>query len=197
MTVFTVHSLNELPAGMQPQAARLYWSVFGAKLGRLLGPDTRALQLLAEVMRPDHALVALDGQGRLIGVAGFRSPSGGFMVLSRAALQKVYGGFGGWLRFTLILWLTAEVDNLRFPIDGLVVAPDWRSQGVGTRLLAELERVALQLGYDRMRLDVDDANPRAKALYRRLGFTLLSQDRRWLLAPIFGMKSATAMEKRL
>lgn len=196
MTVFTVRSLQGLPALSQSQAAQLYWSVFGEKLGRLLGPDARALQLLTAVMRPDHALVAVDAQGNIIGIAGFRTRKGGFMVLSRTQLCRVYGHFGGWLRFSLILWLMAEVDNLRFPIDGLVVDPEWRSKGVGTALITELEKTARSLGYTRMRLDVDDANLRAKALYTRLGFTPLWQDRRWFLAPIFGMKSSTAMEKR-
>lgn len=197
MAVFTVRSLKDVPAHMQEQATRLYWSAFSAKLGRLLGPDARALRLLGQVVQPDHALVALDAQGQLIGVAGFRSRRGGFLMLGRADLCRVYGRFGGRLRFGLVSWLTAEVDNIRFPIDGLVTLPQWRSQGVGTALIAALEQVARDAGYDRMRLDVDDANPRAKALYLRLGFTPLSQDRRWLLAPVFGMKSATAMEKRL
>ncbi len=194
---YEIRRLSDLPARARQVAAQLYWLAFRAKLGRLLGPDMRALNLLARVLRADHALVALAPDGSVIGVAGFRSPQGGFVVLEPDSLSEVYGEIGGWWRGALIARLSREVDNTRFLIDGLAVAPDWRGRGIGAALLAALEAEAWRRGYDMLRLDVADDNARARALYLRLGFDPMRHDRLWLLAPVFGMRGSTMMVKRV
>ena len=59
----------------RPQVARLYWQAFGAKLGKVLGPDRRALAFLEQALTPEFALVARR-DGALLGVAGFQTPQG-------------------------------------------------------------------------------------------------------------------------
>lgn len=194
---YEIRRLSELPVATGQVAAQLYWLAFRSKLGRLLGPDERALRLLDRVLRADHALVALAPDGTVIGVAGFRSPRGGFMVLGADSLADVYGLFGGWWRGWLIGLLSSEVDNQHFLIDGLAVAPVWRGRGVGTALLNALEHEAQRRGYDLLRLDVADDNHRARDLYLRHGFDPMRHDRLWLLAPVFGMRGSTMMVKRV
>ena len=50
------------PAARTSAAPRpqLYWQAFGGKLGRVLGPDARALAFLERVIREDHVIVALE-----------------------------------------------------------------------------------------------------------------------------------------
>jgi ribosomal protein S18 acetylase RimI-like enzyme len=55
-------------------------------------------------------------------------------------------------------------------IYNLGVREDLRSRGIGTRLLRELERLALERGRPRVGLGVALANARARALYERLGY---------------------------
>ncbi len=53
----------------------------------------------------------------------------------------------------------------------LFVAPDHRSQGIGAAMVAAVEEFALAKGYGHLYLHVEpDRNPRAFALYKRLGF---------------------------
>ncbi|AFU99182.1 GNAT family N-acetyltransferase [Simiduia agarivorans] len=56
----------------------------------------------------------------------------------------------------------------------LGVAPALRSQGLGAQLLAYAESQARARGIGQLSLDVADENPRARALYERLGFRLLT-----------------------
>lgn len=189
--------MADLGPEQRQQAVRLYWLAFREKLGRLLGPDDRALDLLDRVARGDHALVALAPDDRVVGVAGFRSPRGGFAVLNRTDLIAVHGGFGGRLRALLLRLLANDIDNDRFLVDGLAVAADWRGRGLGTDLVTALETEARHRGYPAMRLDVADENRRARALYLRLGFIPARHDRLWLLAPVFGMRGSTVMVKPL
>ena len=76
----------------RPAAARLYWEAFGGKLGRVMGPDARALAYLERIIRADHVISVTAG-GELLGIAGFKSPRGGFADGDWADLRAIYDGF--------------------------------------------------------------------------------------------------------
>lgn len=63
-------------------------------------------------------------------------------------------------------------------VDELYLEPAARGQGTGTRLLDAAAEFCRALGITRMHLEVDHTNPRAHALYARLGFG--GQDRQLL-----------------
>ena len=58
-------------------------------------------------------------------------------------------------------------------IEDLWVAPDMRSQGVGSLLVGELESMAAERGHDLIGLSVGIENVRGIALYTRLGYRAL------------------------
>ena len=63
-------------------------------------------------------------------------------------------------------------------VDEMYVVPTWRSRGIGSAILACVLEEAEAGGACRVSLEVNEGNPRAEALYRRLGFT--SEARRTL-----------------
>ncbi len=190
---FTIHL--GLPEALRADAAKLYWQAFGGKLGRVMGPDARAHRYLERVIRADHAVVALDGAGRLIGLAGFKTPVSGFAGGDWADMRAIYGLFGTGWRGALLGLLSREVDNERFLLDGICVASTHRSRGVGRALLSAIDDEARARGYAQVRLDVIDTNWRARALYERLGFVLVKTDNIGLLRHAFGFTAALTMVK--
>lgn len=182
---------------LRPKAARLYWEAFGGKLGRVLGPDDRAIAFFERVIRNDHCLAALDDQGELIGLAGFKTPKAAFAGGGWADLIAIYGAWGGRWRGVVLRSLNREVDNDRFLVDGICVARGHRGQGIGTLLLAALYDEAAQRGYRSIRLDVIDANWRARALYERQGFLATRTESLGLLRHVFGFAAATTMVRPL
>lgn len=182
-----------LPQHLKADAARLYWQAFGGKLGRVMGPESRALQFLTRVIRTDQAIVALGPKGQLLAIAGFKTPKGGFASGQTADLHAIYGMIGAYWRKTLLGWLSDDIDNGRFLLDGLCVDIQARNQGLGSALLQAICAEARTRGYHEVRLDVIASNWRAIALYKRLGFVVAGQHDIGLLRLIFGFRSSLTM----
>ena len=181
----------------RPRIAALYWEAFGEKLGRLLGPEDKALPYIAGSLSPDHAFCARNNEDDILGVAGFKSPDGALVSGQIAEMMPHYGVAGALWRMAALAALSSDVDNRRFLIDGLFVAEPFRGQGIGSRLLQSIAQEAADRGYDEIRLDVIDTNGRARALYERRGFEAVARNRTGLLSALFGFKSATVMVRRL
>lgn len=182
-----------LPDHLRDEAADLYWAAFGEKLGRVLGPERLALVFFARVMRADHCLTAYDREGRLVGLAGFKTERGTFAGGTEQDLRAVYGTFGGRWRAMVLRLLGSESDQARFLLDGLCVRPDCRGQGVGSALLQAFMAEGRARGFGAVRLDVVDTNWRARALYERQGFVV---DRTSAIGPlrlIFRFNAAHSM----
>lgn len=186
-----------LSAEQTTAAARLYWLAFGSKLGRVMGPEPQALAFIARVMEPSHALGALDAQGRLVGVIGYRTPRGSFVGGTKSDLVAVYGRFGAWWRSLALGVLATDLRPGEMCIDGISVAEAARGQGVGAALVEALAIEARGRGYHVLRLEVVGENMRARALYHRLGFEVVGRSDRRLTAWLFNFRSCHTMERRL
>ena len=182
-----------LPDPLRADAARLYWQAFGAKLGKVMGPEPQAMRFLMQVMRADQVITALSHDGRLLGIAGFKTQKGGFAAGQPGDLRSIYGPLGALWRETLLGWLADEVDNDRFLLDGLCVDAPARGQGLGAALLNSICTEAHARGYQAVRLEVVDTNLRAIALYKRLGFDVAGQQNIGLLRHVYGFSSALTM----
>lgn len=186
--------IHGIPSDQIDTAAALYWQAFGGKLGRLMRPDDKALRFFAQVIVPEFAISAVDTDGKLLGLAGFKTDAGGLVAGGLADLARVYGWPGALWRGPLLALLERELEPGVLQMDGICVSAQARGQGVGTALLAAIKAKAAQRGDRVVRLDVIDTNPRAEALYRREGFAPVSRESlgpfRWL----FGFGSALRME---
>ncbi|KQB96761.1 molybdopterin-guanine dinucleotide biosynthesis protein MobC [Loktanella sp. 1ANDIMAR09] len=182
-----------IPEKDREEAAILYWDAFGEKLGFTMGPKYQALMFVRSVLRPDHGICAHDDNGRLLGIAGFKTAQGALVGGDFSDLRKVYGWVSAAIRCSLLSLLERDTENERFLMDGLFVAPEARGKGVGTALLDAIVDEARRRGFDQVRLDVVDTNPRAKALYRYVGFKEVKTSRIGLLKHVFGFSASTTM----
>jgi ribosomal protein S18 acetylase RimI-like enzyme len=182
-----------IPEKDREEAASLYWDAFGEKLGFTMGPKYQAVMFVRSVLRPDHGICAHDDNGRLLGIAGFKTAQGALVGGDFSDLRRVYGWVSAAIRCSLLSLLERDTENERFLMDGLFVAPEARGKGVGTALLDAIVDEARRRGFDQVRLDVVDTNPRAKALYRHVGFKEVKTVRIGLLRHIFGFSASTTM----
>jgi N-acetylglutamate synthase-like GNAT family acetyltransferase len=87
-----------------------------------------------------------------------------------------------------------------FPnIEDLFIRVDKRGQGLGTRLLKTCERLAKEKGFSKVSLSVNPIlNPKAKALYERLGFKTIKGREKTLSGVYNGVEDwVEDMEKSL
>jgi len=122
---------------------------------RLLDP--RAEQLLSGLRHEYEVRYGPGDAADDVPAEEFDPPMGTFLVLMDGDVTVAGGGIR---RFDAE---TCEVKRMW-------THPDYRRQGHAKAVLAELESIARERGYLRMRLETGDAQPEALALYPSLGF---------------------------
>ncbi|WP_119165542.1 GNAT family N-acetyltransferase [Algihabitans albus] len=178
-------------------AVSYFWDAFGAKLKSVLGPAEKARAFLARAVSPDYAISAVGAGGDLLGVAGFKTPTGAFVGGSFDDLVQVYGLFGGAWRAPLLHLLERDCEEGVLLMDGICVSPTAQGRGIGSALLEATVAEARRRGLGAVRLDVVDSNPRARALYERQRFRPVGTERLGVFRHLFGFASATQMRRQV
>jgi ribosomal protein S18 acetylase RimI-like enzyme len=177
------------PDQREPVAA-LYAEAFAGKLRPALGGPERAVPLLAAQLDADRFLVAAAGD-RVLGVLGFHERGTGAFAVGYRALAARYRG--ALLRLALLAPLERRPAPGELLLDGVCVHRDARGRGIGTLLLDAAADLARARGDHAVRLSVVDSNPRARALYERLGFVAGRTERLGVLGHLYGVRAATTM----
>lgn len=181
------------PADKGADAARLFWDAFKAKLHPVMRPQAKALAFFTLIADPNHAIGAYTADGTLIGLAGFATHKGSLMGGSLRQMQSVYGPFGGTWRGLILSVLDRPQAKDVLLMDGIFVHADARGQGVGTALIGAIIDKARVLDCTRVRLDVINTNPRARALYERHGFVAQKTSNIGMFSLVFGFRKSTTM----
>ena len=163
-----------IPHDLLPAAAGLLLDAFPLKVRDELRPrsDEQALAIIARSVDPECAWVALDDSGALLGVIGVSEPGRPFQHVRFSTLVELFGrvrSFARWARAALTHSLFRPRDG-QWHIDVLAVCSTSRGLGVGTLLIDAVRNAARDEGIHSIHLEVVDTNPRAQALYTKLGF---------------------------
>lgn len=122
----------------------------------------------------NHVVGTRDGEIVCAG-AGYTGETG--MAFTLAAVRQIwsfYGlnGIGVIIRGLRIEQVIEPPSKDLYYIAHLGVKPELRGQGIGTQLLNHLLSQQYTAGIKTAALDVAVTNPRAEALYKRMGFTV-------------------------
>ncbi|MEV0280563.1 GNAT family N-acetyltransferase [Streptomyces sp. NPDC050610] len=184
-----------VPEGAERQVAALYWEAFGRKLGGALGPPAKGRAFLAAHLHRDRGVTALDGAGRVVGVAGYQLAGRALMGGSARDVLSAYGPLRGVPRLALLALLARRPAEGELVMDGICVAAAHRGAGIGSLLLREIAAVAAENDCSRIRLDVVDVNPRAQALYERHGYRVTHTQQTPFLRSLMGFGAADTMHR--
>lgn len=183
-----------VPEGSETRVAALYWEAFGRKLGAALNPPDKARAFLAAHLHHDRGVVALV-DGEVAGVAGYQLDERGLTGGSAGDVLATYGTLRGLPRLPLLLLMERRPADGELVMDGIAVAAEHRGKGIGSLLLREIAAVAAEHSCRRVRLDVIDVNPRARALYERHGFVAVRTEKTPYLRGLMGFGAVTTMHR--
>ncbi|MFI9150466.1 GNAT family N-acetyltransferase [Streptomyces sp. NPDC053367] len=185
---------RSVPEGSEEQVAALYWEAFGRKLAPALGPPETGRAFIAAHLHHDRGIVAMCG-GRVVGAAGHQL---GGRALTGGGVKEVlstYGLLRGLPRLAVLALFERSPAAGELVMDGIAVDAAHRGRGIGSLLLEETAAVAAEHGCRRVRLDVIDTNPRARALYERHGFTARRTEQTPYLRRLLGFGAVTTMHR--
>ncbi|MER7622984.1 GNAT family N-acetyltransferase [Streptomyces sp. NPDC126503] len=183
-----------VPEGSESRVAALYWEAFGRMLGAALNPPDKARAFLAAHLHHDRGVVALV-DGEVAGVAGYQLEGRGLTGGGAGDFLTSYGILRGLPRLALLALLERRPAEGELVMDGIAVAPEHRGAGIGSLLLRGIAGVAADHSCRRVRLDVIDANPRARALYERHGFAAVRTEKTPYLRELMGFGAVTTMRR--
>lgn len=186
-----------IPPEQREHTAQLYDIAFGEKLALAIPNTNERVQLLSKAMQLEYAIGAFDG-AKLVGIAGFSTAQGALTggVDYRGLLSEL-----GWIkgnRAAVVFSLyERKAQDGELLMDGIVVDPEYRGKGIGTRLFSRLMSFAESQRYSAIRLDVIDTNPGARRLYERLGFCEEKTEQFEFLRGMLGFGASTTMTLKL
>jgi GNAT superfamily N-acetyltransferase len=184
------------PGKDRAKAAKLFWEAFEGKLGLCMGPRVKALKFLEDQMQPMFSFSAYEGE-TLLGLVGFKTDQGGLVGGDYKDLAQVYGYVSALWRGVALSMFERQLSPRQLLLDGIFVTASARGKGVGTALLEAVEDFARFELKAEIRLDVIDTNPKARALYERVGYVASGKVKTGILQPVLGFSSATTMIKAL
>ena len=162
--------IHKIPEQYRYQVIALYSQVLREGPTSNILSEEKCQRMLEEVLDLDYAWAAID-KGDLLGFAGYQTAQGSFTGASTPTQLCRSLGFICFAK--LILKDFACYRPLRqgeMLHNGLVVAKDYRQQGIGKCLLQEMASLCRQCDYKCLRLDAAASNSRALRLYRSAGY---------------------------
>ncbi|MFF7892440.1 GNAT family N-acetyltransferase [Streptomyces sp. NPDC007907] len=183
-----------VPGGSEGRVAALYWEAFDRKLAPALDPPDKGRAFIAAHLQPDRGVVALHG-GQVVAVAGYRLDGRALTGGGVRDVLSAYGPLRGLPRLALLALFERTPAPGELVMDGIAVDAAHRGRGIGSLLLRQIAAVAAESGCRRVRLDVIDDNPRARALYERHGFTAVHTEQTPYLRRLLGFGAVTTMHR--
>ena len=159
-----------VPPDQKSVIAELAFSTLGKYLDAFLRGKREVAALVSGSLRDDRLLVALK-EGVVVGIAGLEHSGKSFIDIRFDEAARILG----LKAYAIVIFHLAMFFNRALPsqlhIQSLAVSEKERGKGTGSRLLESSIEYARSRGFVQVKLEVTDANPRARQLYHRMGFT--------------------------
>ncbi|PCE67080.1 N-acetyltransferase [Salinivibrio sp. YCSC6] len=185
------------PLEQAQNVAELYEQAFGMKFARAIPNQAVRVAVLSQCFVPGFSFAAMQN-GNVVGLAGFQTQTGALTqgMDAKQLIDSLGPIKGTWACAVLALFERKAAPN-ELVMDGIAVDSAVRGQGIGSHLLDAIMDYAQAHGFESVRLDVIDSNPRARKLYETKGFVATKEERFPHLKWLVGFSGATTMVKAL
>lgn len=177
--------------------AELYEEAFGRKFAAAISDRQKRVEILSKSFVPDFSY-AVYVDDKIAGLAGFQTRDGSLTGgLGLSGLIRELGLVKGvWAGLVLAL-LERQPKSGELVMGGIVVDTQYRSCGLGSRLLDVIVAYAADNGFHSVRLDVINSNPRARKLYEAKGFVTIKEEYFPYLKWLIGFSGSATMQLKV
>ena len=174
-----------LSENFKSPAAELFLEALSEKFIPILGRKDKAKRLIESSIEPGNCFY-IEEDGKLLGLLAFQTTEGSFLNPSLKELIPIYGIFRAILKAINLSLLQHKTKTGELYIEAIAVTDFARSKGIGTKLIESITEMAVNKVYNCLTLQVIDTNPRAKELYKKLGFTIINNSKIWPVNKLVG-----------
>ena len=182
-----------IPEEFRSTAVNLYDEAFGKKISVAVKDKKNRLQLLNNSLVLKFAIGAFTNK-KLVGIAGFQTFKGSLTsgIGYRDLISQLGFIKGNWSALIFSLYERKPKQG-ELVMDGIAVHSEGRGKGIGTNLLKEIKKYGEIEGFNQVRLDVINTNPKAKKLYENIGYKSIKTVNFPYLEKLLGFSGVTTM----
>ena len=178
------------------RAAEIYCEAFERKI-RLIRPSKeRGISLFEKIINWNNAICAMENE-ECVGIAGLQHGNESFITPTPRAFIQTVGLLRGLLGYVAFRMMGQTITDGELRIESLAVLSSCRGKGIGSLLLAEVNKNAQKEGYKTISLEVVDTNQDARRLYERNGYSEEKTTHYPFLKHLAGFSAVTLMKKQL
>lgn len=148
----------------------------------------KAIRVIAKSINTDQVLVERQ-DGEIVGVATYQTKAKPIAIdISLPIFAAEFGKLSGSAKFICYKaykFAQVKLTDEFLHLDLIAVAAAYRGQGIGHRLLAQVDEKAISLGKAYVELEVVGSNPKAKRLYNEWGYVDIEHQKMNLCYYIF------------
>lgn len=152
----------------------------------------KAIQVIAKTINTDQVLVERQ-DGEIIGIATYQTKAKPLAIdISLPVFAAEFGklrGLSKFICYKFYKFAQVKLTDEFLHLDLIAVAAAHRGQGVGHKILAQVDEKALDLNKAYVELEVVGSNPKAKRLYNEYGFVDVRHQKMNLCYDLFTKKA--------
>ena len=173
----------------------LYYA-FEQKIRALIKSKEKALAIYNKSLKNDQVFYALL-DGNVVGFIGMHYENKTFLEFKYRNLRKYFNPLQSYFIYRIYKLTSPKIKDDVLRIASIAVDKSVRSLGIGTQLINKVFGFAKNKGFKEVILEVVNTNPKAKALYERIGFKEKKIVRYYFLTRSAGFSSEYIMSYKL
>jgi len=196
MQNLSIEIADNINENQRIRAIEILYYAFEQKIRALIKSREKALAIYDMALRNRHVFYAfLDGN--VAGLIGLQYGNENFLEFKYRDLRKYFNPLQSYFIYIIYKLTSPKIKNDVLRIDSIAVDKSFRSLGIGTQLINKVFEFARTKGFKEVVLEVINTNPRAKALYERIGFKKTKIVRYYFLTRSAGFSSEYIMSHKL
>ena len=196
MQKLNIEIADSINKNQRIRTIEIFYDAFEQKIRALIKSREKAIAIYNRSLKNDQVFYALM-DGNVVGLIGLHYKNKPFLEFKYRDLRKYFNPLQSYFIYRIYKLTSPKIKDDVLRIDSIAVDKSSRGLGIGTQLINKVFEFANNKGFNEVILEVINTNPKAKALYERIGFKEKKIVRYYFLTRSAGFSSEYIMSYRL